>query len=203
MTLLLKRFAPAAALAWAALTLIGNLSAADSIKRAATNRDAIGSWLGRAIPVPGKTICPPGAKDCPVPPEIVMVFTVHADGTFIGIDSNIFAGGTHTTAHGQWYFSAATTIKAAFTFLQSGPNDVFIGGFKNLFEATVTEPDRMEGKIDAYLYSYTDENGAVTVDSEGFPKPNPLSPPEECVPSSGCTALGQFSFKVRRVAPIQ
>jgi hypothetical protein len=131
-----------------------------------------------------------------------MVFTVHADGTFIGIDSNIFSGGTHTTAHGQWYFSAPTTIKAAFTFLQSGPNGVFLGGFKNLFEATLTDPDRMEGKIDAYLYAYTDEKGAVIVDGEGFPRPSPLAPPEACVPFSGCTGLGQFSFKVRRVAPV-
>src|SRR5262249_59355387 len=59
--------------------------------------DAIGSWFGRAIPQ--NTICPAGSPGCPVPPEIVMIFTVNADGTFIGIDSNIFAGGNHTTAH--------------------------------------------------------------------------------------------------------
>ena len=41
--------------------------------------DAVGSWLGRAVPVPGETICPPGAPGCPVPPEIVMIFTVNAE----------------------------------------------------------------------------------------------------------------------------
>ena len=118
-------------------------------------QDAIGSWFGRAIPVPGETICPAGAPGCPVPPEIVMVFTVNADGTFIGIDSNIFAGGTHSTAHGQWVRQGPRSIKAEFTLLQSSPVGVFIGGFKNLFNATVQAQDEMTGGIDAYLYSYT------------------------------------------------
>src|ERR1019366_8047041 len=63
---------------------------------------AVGSWLGRAVPIPGHTLCPAGAAGCPVPPEIIMLFTVNQDGTFIAIDSNIFKGGNHTTAHGQW-----------------------------------------------------------------------------------------------------
>jgi len=161
--------------------------------------DAIGSWFGRAVP--GQTICPVGAPGCPVPKEIVMVFTVNADGTFIGIDSNIFVGGNHTTAHGQWKFSGPRSITAAFTFLQSGPGDVFIGGFKNLFNATLTQPDRMEGNIDAYLYNYTNPaTGAVITDADGFPTPSPLAPPSACATTQGCTHLGQFSFKVRRVA---
>jgi hypothetical protein len=176
------------------------LFAADTPKREATNRDAIGSWFGRAIPVPGKTICPPGAPDCPVPLEIVMIFTIHGDGTFIGIDSNIFAGGNHSTAHGQWIPVDPKSIKAAFTLLQSSPNGVFIGGFKNLYQATLVDPDRMEGSIQAFLYSYSDAKGQVVVDSEGFPTPSPLAPPEQCDPSKGCVPLGQFSFKVRRVA---
>ncbi len=182
-------------------TFSGALLAQPRSNRPTTFLDAIGSWMGRAVPVPGKTICVPGSPGCTVPPEIVMVFTVSADGTFIGIDSNIFVGGTHTTAHGQWTIDGIKSIKAAFTFLQSGPNDVFIGGFKNIFKATPVSPDRMEGTIDAYLYQYTNPaTGQVIVDADGFPVPNPLAPPSACATTAGCVPLGQFSFKVRRVS---
>lgn len=159
----------------------------------------IGSWFGRAIPIPGTTICPVGAAGCPVPPEIVMIFTIHGDGTFIGIDSNIFAGGNHTTAHGQWNYNDAG-MNAAFTLLQSSPTGVFIGGFKNLFHANLVDNDHMTGSINAFLYNYTDANGKVITDANGFPTPNPLDPPASCNPAKGCTNLGQFSFKVQRVS---
>ena len=161
--------------------------------------DAVGSWFGRAVPVPGETICPPGVPGCPVPSEIVMIFTVHADGTFIGIDSDIFAGGDHTTAHGQWVRDGHRGIKAEFTLLQSSPDGAFIGGFKNLFEAALITRDEMRGSIDARLYSYTDASGAAIVDEDGFPTPSPLAPASECATTFGCAHLGRFSFLVRRV----
>lgn len=80
-----------------------------------------------------------------------MVFTVNRDGTFIGIDSNIFAGGNHTTAHGQWVRKGPRSIKAEFTLLQSAPTGLFIGGFKNLFNATLVDLNEMRGGIDAFL----------------------------------------------------
>ena len=128
-----------------------------------------------------------------------MVFTVNDDGNFIGIDSNIFAGGDHTTAHGQWVRNGNRSIKAEFTLLQSSPTGVFIGGFKNLFNATLVTHDEMEGGIDAHLYSYTDATGATVVDGAGFPTPSPLAPASECATTAGCTHLGEFSFVVRRV----
>lgn len=166
--------------------------------------DAVGSWFGRAVPQPGATICQAGADGCPVPKEIVMVFTFHDDGTFVGIDSNIFAGGNHSTAHGQWEGAWPATVNATFTLLQSSPStpstpSTFIGGFKNLFHAEMVGRDKMQGQVDAYLYYYTDpKTGAVTVDSEGLPTPSPLSPPEQCSPP-GCVHLGVFTFKARRV----
>ncbi len=164
--------------------------------------DGVGSWFGRAVPKPGATICDPftaPAAQCPVPKEIVMVFTFHRDGTFIGIDSNIFAGGSHSTAHGDWNGVWPAGINATFTLLQSAPNGVFIGGFKNLFQAKLTDSNKMEGQIDAYLYSYTDpKTGAAIVDSEGLPTPSPLSPPSQCTPP-GCLHMGVFTFKARRV----
>jgi hypothetical protein len=166
--------------------------------------DAIGSWFGRAVPKPGATICPVGVEGCPVPKEIVMVFTINQDGTFIGIDSNIFAGGTHSTAHGQWTAVWPYTVNATFTLLQSSPAtptspSVFIGGFKNLFQADMVDHDTMTGQIDAYLYSYTDSTGAAIVDSDGLPTPSPLSPPAQCSTTPGCTHMGIFTFKARRV----
>ncbi|MEQ1886079.1 MAG: hypothetical protein ABL967_13530 [Bryobacteraceae bacterium] len=157
----------------------------------------VGSWFGRAIPA--NTICPPGAPGCAVPPEIVMVFTVHGDGTFIGIDSNIFQGGSHSTAHGQWTYDLSGKMKATFTLLQSSPTGVFIGGFKNLFSATMVNPDRMEGEINAFLYLYADQNGRAIVDSDGLPTPSPLEDPSLCNPQQGCVPLGTFTFKAKRV----
>lgn len=170
----------------------------DAGPRAATFQNAVGSWFGRAVPVPGQTICPPG-PGCPVPAEIVMIFTVHQDGTFIGIDSNIFAGGDHTTAHGQWKRAGHKSIQAEFTLLQSSPEGVFIGAFKNLFNATLVNRDEMQGGIDARLYEFTDATGATIVDDDGFPVPSPLVPASECGTTPGCTHLGKFSFTVRRV----
>jgi len=162
--------------------------------------DAIGSWFGRAVPVSGQTICSPGEPGCPVPEEIVMVFTVNADGTFIATDSAFFfVGGTHTTAHGQWVQDSTSSIKAEFTLLQSMPTGVFIGGFKDLFSATVVGPDEMQGIIDKILYNYVSPSGGVIVDTDGFPMPNPLDPSAACSTTPGCTDLGQFSFIVRRV----
>jgi hypothetical protein len=164
--------------------------------------DGVGSWFGRAVPKPGATICDPftaPAGQCPVPKEIIMVFTFNADGTFIGIDSNIFAGGSHSTAHGQWTGVWPAGVNATFTLLQSAPNGVFIGGFKNLFQARLTDENKMEGQIDAYLYSYTNPaTGAAIVDADGFPTPSPLSPVSQCAPP-GCIHLGIFTFKAQRV----
>src|SRR5262245_53018720 len=89
-----------------------------ALAETASSNDAVGSWFGRAAAVPGGTICPPLSPGCPVPPEIIMVFTVNADGTFIGIDSNIFVGGSHSTAHGEWTRATNRSIQAAFTLLQ-------------------------------------------------------------------------------------
>ena len=196
-----RRFSTAALAGLAAVVLVFGLATyarGKTADDAAIFQHAVGSWFGRAVPVPGQTICPPG-PGCPVPPEIIMIFTVHRDGTFIGIDSNIFAGGNHTTAHGQWERAGKRGIKAEFTLLQSSPEGVFIGGFKNLFNATLVNRDEMQGSIDARLYAYTDATGAALVEADGFPTPNPLAPASECGNTPGCTHLGAFSFTVRRV----
>ncbi len=193
-----KRFTTGAAVALALATLaVAPTHASRNDDQDVNFHDAIGSWFGRAVPQ--DTICPPGAPGCPVPPEIVMIFTVNADGTFIGIDSNIFAGGNHTTAHGEWERKGNRGIKAEFTLLQSSPAGIFIGGFKNLFTATVVNPDEMHGTIDAHLYNYTDAAGHAIVDADGFPTPSPLAPAGECGSTPGCTHLGTFSFIVKRV----
>jgi len=198
---MLSKLSPltAALLLWTGAVAIASDASGAEPKRAATNRDAIGSWFGRATPVPGKVVCQPGTAGCAVPPEVIMVFSLHNDGTMVAMDSNFFAA-SHTTAHGQWQFTGPTSIKAAFTFLQSGPGGAFIGSFKNVFQSSLTDPDRMEGTIDAYLYAYVGDNGLVVTDSDGFPSPNPLSPPQACATTPGCAPLGQFAFKIRRVA---
>jgi hypothetical protein len=162
-----------------------------------SHRHAIGSWFGRAAA--DQVICEPGSPNCPVPAEIIMVFTILADGSFIGIDSNIFAGGNHSTAHGEWVADPPRAIKANFTLLQSSPSGAFIGGFKNVFEATVVEADKLEGTITAYLYLYTDATGKAILGPDGLPTPSPLSPPEQCSTQAGCTRLGTFKFIAKRV----
>jgi len=162
-------------------------------------RDAVGSWFGRAVPV--DPFCLPGAPGCPVPPEIVMLPTFFADGTFIGIDSNVFLEGDHTTAHGQWEATSFNTLGAQFLFLQEGGNGVFAGAFRLTLDGEMITPDLMTGYIVGYFFPFTDPAGAVVVDPEtGFPVPDPLGPlPDECLPQLGC--LGRFDFVLRRIPP--
>jgi len=165
---------------------------------------AVGSWLGRAVPIPGTTVCPVGSAGCAIPKEIIMLFTINADGTMIAIDSNIFAGAAHSTAHGQWVSYSYGTVHATFTLLQSAPNGVFIGGFKNLFDGTLSGHSDMTGTVHAYLYSYTNPaTGAVIVGGDGLPNPNPLTNPALCAstqPAGSCAHLADFSFIAQRIA---
>lgn len=162
-------------------------------------RYAVGSWFGRAVPVAGQTLCAPGSAGCAVPAEIIMVFTIHGDGTFVGIDSNIFAGGSHSTAHGQWVPSGPNSVHATFTLLQQAPNGVFLGGFKNLFDATVVDPNTIPGQINAFLYLYTTPERKAIVDAEGLPTPSPLGAPSASSTTPGCVPLGKFTFRAHRV----
>lgn len=164
----------------------------------------VGSWFGRAVPM--DPWCEIGSAGCPVPPEITMLPTFFADGNFIGIDSQTFGGGAHTTAHGQWVRIGSKTIEANFVFLQSDATDTFVGGFRMRMWAESTGQHTLHGYINAWFFPFTDENGRVVVDPEtGFPVPDPLQPlgdfifdPAQCDPSLGC--FGVFEFTVRRVA---
>jgi hypothetical protein len=169
------------------------------IGRPAFSFDAVGSWFGRAVPV--DPFCPPGAPGCPVPPEIVMLPTFFADGNFIGIDSNVFLEGSHTTAHGQWRATGPFSVAAGFVFLQSGPNDVFAGAFRLTLQATVITADFLEGHIVGYFFPFTDSAGQTIIDPEtGFPDPDPLAPlPDECLPGIN-NCLGVFEFTLRRIS---
>jgi hypothetical protein len=192
-----KQLAAAFVVSTALVTLPSGISAAAG-DQGVNFHDAIGSWFGRAVPVPGETICPPGSAGCPVPLEIIMQFTISADGTMNAIDSNIFAA-LHTPAHGEWEPAGPRSIQAAFTLMQSAPPQ-FIGSFKNLFSATVVNRDEMHGRLSAYLYLYMNPGtGLANVDADGFPSPNPLAPASQCGATPGCTPLGAFSFIVRRV----
>ncbi len=165
--------------------------------------DAIGSWFGRAVPI--SPFCEPRTAGCPVPHEIVMLPTFFADGNFVGIDSQTFGGGLHTTAHGEWTFNGFQGVAANFVFLQSGPGDVFIGGFRMRLQGQLVTPDLMSGKINAWFFPFTDETGAVVLDpATGDPVPDPLQDigdfiddPAQCNPAAGC--VGVFDFQIRRV----
>jgi hypothetical protein len=167
--------------------------------------DAVGSWFGRAVPV--NPFCAPGSQDCPVPKEIVMLPTFYADGNFVGIDSQTFGGGAHTTAHGEWKLSGPDTVAANFVFLQSGAGNVFVGGFRMRLHGEMVSSNLMTGKINAFFFPFTDENGEVVLDPEtGYPSPDPLTPlgefiedPAACNPADGC--LGFFEFTLRRIGP--
>lgn len=179
--------------------LCGGMQAQNLEIQQAVSNPAVGSWLGRATPITGHTLCPVGSAGCPIPPEIIMLFTIHADGTFVAIDSNIFAGGNHTTAHGQWVARSYGVVHATFSLLQSGPTGIFIGGFKNLFDGTMSDFNNMTGQLHAYLYSYTDATGKVIVGADGLPSPNPLTSPALCAGTTGCTFLADFQFVAQRI----
>ncbi|HEX8029566.1 MAG TPA: hypothetical protein VF491_13925 [Vicinamibacterales bacterium] len=175
-------------------------SAQGNPERTPSWNDAVGSWFGRAVPVPGGTICPPGAPGCPVPTEIVMVLTINKDGTFVATETNMAGGANHSTGHGAWERTDSRSINGAYTLLQNSPSGALIGGFKNLFHATAVSADELQGGLNAFLYAYAGPGGAVITDSDGFPTPSPLAPSSECATTPGCTHLGEFTFVVRRIA---
>jgi hypothetical protein len=185
--------------------LVLPLSAQDRpIVRPAIAFDAVGSWFGRAVPV--DPFCEPETQGCPVPKEIVMLPTFYADRNFVGIDSQTFGGGAHTTAHGEWTFNGPGGVKANFVFLQSSDN-VFVGGFRMRLHGQMASPDLMTGKINAFFFPFTDQTGSVVLDPETqYPVPDPLTPlgefiddPANCDPQTGCLAV--FEFTLRRVGP--
>lgn len=166
------------------------------------SQPAVGSWLGRAIPIPSTTSCTVGTPTCPIPSEIIMLFTIEQGGTFIAIDSNIFKGANHTTAHGQWVSRSYGNVHATFSLLQQGPNGIFLGGFKNLFDGAMSDFNHMSGTLHAFLYLYTDANGNVIVGPDGLPSPNPLTNPTQCattLPANSCSHLADFSFVAQRI----
>jgi hypothetical protein len=180
------------------LGFCGAMNGQVSELRQIISQPAVGSWLGRAVPIAGHTACPVGTAGCPIPAEIIMLFTIHADGTFVAIDSNIFKGGNHTTAHGQWVPRGYGIVHATFSLLQEA-NGIFIGGFKNLFDGTMSDANNMTGQLHAYLYNYTDANGNAIVGSDGLPTPNPLTPPALCANQKGCSFLADFQFVAQRI----
>jgi hypothetical protein len=190
------------AIAGLLLGLCGGMQAQIGYLSQVASYPMVGSWLGRAVPVAGTTLCPVGSAGCPIPKEIIMLFTINADGTMVAIDSNIFAGGNHTTAHGQWVSRSYGTVHATFSLLQSGATGIFIGGFKNLFDGTLSDANNMTGTVHAFLYSYTTATGAVIVGPDGLPSPNPLTNPAQCAtttPAGACAHLADFSFIAQRI----
>jgi len=181
-----------------ALALLGALALAPDL-HALDASDAAGACFGRAVPIPGQTVCSPGDAGCEVPNDIVMAFTLVPGGAFVAVDSLVFSGAVRTTAQGQWEQSGPSGIKATFTLLQSAPTGAFIGSFKNLLSATLVSEDQLEGRIDAFLYTYVAPSGEAIVDADGFPTPSPLGEPSSCITTPGCNYLGAFSFIVRRV----
>jgi hypothetical protein len=57
----------------------------------------------------------------------------------------------------------------------------------------------MTGQLQAYLYSYTDANGDAIVGADGLPTPDPLTPPEQCANTKGCSFLADFQFVAQRI----
>lgn len=169
-----------------------------------SRQEFLGSWLGRATPVDPR--CEPGTEGCVIPKEIVMLFTVYADGTFVGIDSQTFGGGLHTTAHGEWILTGSKSFEATFTFLQSD-NGNFVGAFRNRMRAESVDHHSLEGQINAWFFPFTDENGLVILDPEtGNFVPDPfqslgefITDSSQCRAEAGC--FGIFRFLVRRVTP--
>jgi len=212
---------------------------ADDKEKKATP-DHVGAWFGiaRPCPPPAGDTSPVHADFCAavcgacaslpgaLPPEIPFMSSLLADGTVLADDAGEL-GLYHTTAHGKWIASAndglpdragTQRVKATFLWLgQFGPpptnrldNSVRMR-LVTYFDST--DPDRMLGFVQPFLFSFTPPGfatgGIVNVvpssptdnlASNHIPLFDPLAPlPAGCIlpPAGGC--LGTYHFVIRRI----
>ena len=166
--------------------------------------------------------------------EVTMIPTLLADGTVLADDyaevglaeAAYEHGDGHTTAQGKWALLGRQTVagrrldryQASFIWFQGrAPGEPYTAtpGGPGFFEGSARprfttffdrhNPDVMKGAIQPYLYSYTDFNGRVIVDSAGHPVPDPIAPlPATCNPAAPPTpgtayCFGTLQFTIRRI----
>ena len=137
-----------------------------------------------------------------------MLPTFFEDGTMLGNDSLDFGGaGRHTTASGHWRQSVGPySLEATMLWLQGDPEERFTGSVRTRYRGRLTGADLMEGFVNVWVFPFVDPStGAVVLDAEEFPIPDPLTPlgpfitdPAQCNPAVGCLAV--LEFVVRRIS---
>jgi hypothetical protein len=198
----------------------------------------VGAWFGIARPCPADPVndspehaalCQAVCGECAavpgaLPPEVPMMPTLLADGTVIADDAGEILQ-YHTTAHGKWAPSDAEPqlpskqrLQATFLWLQSAPTpggDAFVAAIRPRFVTYFdpTDPDRMEGYIQPYVFPFVDPNTGLVIVSPpdssdplaGNHTPVPgldpvASPLPPCEPGVN-NCLGTYHFTIRRIQP--
>lgn len=200
-----------------------------------TGPSVVGTWFGIARPCPATgddanhaAFCQAVCGTCAstpgtLPPELVMVSTIHADGTVTVNDAGsipVF----RTTAQGAWaadpdpsqtQVGGQTRYQATFIWLQGngGQPGQFIGVARPRFVTFFDpgNPDNMIGYIQPHFFPIVGPGGLVDVLTSGskgsldvtnhYPTIDPLAQlPQGCTPfQNGGNCFGTFHFTIHRV----
>ena len=195
----------------------------------------VGAWLGLARPCPATgddaghaAFCQAVCGTCQstpgtMPPELVLMSTIHADGNITASDSGAIAV-FHSPSLGEWtadpdpaepQFAGKTRYQATFVWLQGngGTPGQFIGLARPRLVTfwDPANPDNMIGYIQPHFFPIVGPGGLVDVLTSGlrggldvtnhFPALDPLAPlPAGCTPfQSGGNCFGTFHFTLHRI----
>jgi hypothetical protein len=187
-------------------------------KLSPADHPAVGSYFGEAIQVCASGVAPSacglGAQPAGV---LLMTPTLTADGLIIADDSLTLLPepfGPHATAHGTWTPTSSTDFTAEYVFMtKTYPPPV--GGFtasgaRARWQATVSDPDTLNGWVNAYFLDPVPVRWQRLVLDTDFPvlpseasgfitDPGPFVKDPNLCRSDRCAKV--FKFTLKRIRP--
>ncbi len=172
----------------------------------------IGSWFGRAIQVCPQGVAPSACAFGLQAPSLFMTPTLNADGNFLGNDTFAISGppfGPHTTAHGSWIGTGATTFTADYVFMVPSwpPKDNTFVPVRFQWQGQVIDAETAVGYVNAWFLKAVPLQWVALGDNEfpSFPSqataalkpPTPFYKDPTLCPADPCPLV--FKFTIKRV----
>jgi hypothetical protein len=187
-------------------------------KLSPANHPAVGSYFGEAVQVCPSGVAPSacgyGAQPAAV---LLMTPTLTADGLLVADDSLTLLPepfGPHATAHGTWTPTSSTDFTAEYVFMTKTipppASGTTASGARARWQATVSDPDTLNGWVNAYFLSPVPVKWQRLVLDTDFPvlppessgfitNPGPFIRDPNLCPTDRCAKV--FKFTLKRVRP--
>jgi hypothetical protein len=204
------------ALALAALLTFGRGAAQTKLSPA--DHPAVGSYFGEAIQVCASGVAPSACGNGAQPAGVLLMTpTLTADGLIVADDSLTLLPepfGPHATAHGTWTPTSSTDFTAEYVFMTKTypppASGTTASGARARWQATVSDPDTLNGWVNAYFLDPTPVRWQRLVLDTDFPvlppesigfitNPGPFIKDPSLCRTKGCAQV--FKFTLKRVRP--